>query len=363
MYLQALEAAQFRNLAALKVSFSPEGAFIVGGNGQGKTNLLEAMYYLSVFRSFRGAQDRQLVTFGAEHFRLVGHVCGGDDRPTNLSVACDGQGKRVTVNGRGVERLSDVVGALQTVAFLPGDTTLIQGPPAERRQYLDRLCSVLSKRYLIHLHRYRETLAQKNRLLQERWGTPETLAPWEAELQARGGRILAERLAHVGGLNRDFQAAWAGLAGGEAELTYRASLSLPDELDVEGLTEALGEAISSRREQERQRGMALVGPHRDDLKITVDGRDLRIYGSQGEQRSAVIALRLAEGALMARIRREPPVYLVDDVFAELDGERSGRLAMLLSERGQVIFTSPRIEDRVEGLPVYRIDRGQLRAAD
>ena len=354
LFLSRLHLRNYRNFAEQVLEFPPQGAAIVGDNGQGKTNLLESIYYLEIFRSFRGAPDEQLVRFGEEVFRVEGRLDEGDGRTRSVSAAFDRRGrkKKVTVNGAEPERLADGLGQLGAVIFSPSDVELVAGGPGARRRFLDIVLSLAEPGYLHALQRYRQALFQRNTLLRQ--GSPRTMVElWDEGLVASGSRVVAARAAWVAERAESFAAHYARVAGGQPGFMAYAP-SAPEMGEAPGAAEvaaAFGTALARSAEREQRRGMTLVGPHRDDLRFTTAGGDggaleLRTYGSGGQQRTAAIALRMVEAETIHATRGRQPIILLDDVFAELDPGRSQRIVDWIEteEGGQVILTSPKPTD-------------------
>ena len=352
----------FRNLVDGEYALPARGLVLVGPNGHGKTSFLEALLYLEVFRSFRGARERELTQFGADGFRVEaalddGH---GSDRSSGQAVAAGydarTRAKRVTVDGIVAGRLADAIGLVRGVVMSPFDVELVAGAPRERRRYLDVLLALTVAGYVDDLARYARALRQRSR------ARPAEAGVWEGLMARSGARIAAAR--------RTWVATWAdrwrahGVAMGErAEPALAYEPGGPDE------PEALEAALTRSRERDLATGRTATGPHRDDLRLTLDGRDLRVFGSAGQQRTAAIALRLAEAAALREARGAPPAICLDDAFAELDAERSARLGELVAgmagEGSQVFATVPRegeMPEAVKALPKWTIADGVMRPA-
>jgi len=327
---------------------------LLGPNAQGKTNFLEAIGYPVLFRALRGATDADVAAFGGPGFRLEAGFHDGDRaRTAEVSFTAERRQKRIRIDGAPVARLSEAVGAWVAVAFLPRDVALASGPATERRQYLDRMLSLASADYLRALGRYRAALAQRNAALRQ--GQEPLARAFDAPLSAAGSEVTALRLRWAADAAPRFAEGFAALGEhGPTRLSYRTDAVLADPA---GWTEALQRV----RTRDLGRGMTTIGPHRDDLVMTVDGRALREFGSTGQLRSAAVALRLLELATIERSRGVPPALLLDDVFAELDADRQARLTdRLLAQRvGQVFVTAPRRDELPAGLnlPVWSVHQG------
>jgi DNA replication and repair protein RecF len=350
--LSSLVARGYRNLADLDLDAPPRGVALLGANAQGKTNLLEAIYYPVLFRSFRGAPDQQ-VSGGSLGFHVEVHLEGAG--AGTVSATYQGRRKRIAVDSEEIGKLADAVGSWLAVAFLPSDLGLASGPAAVRRQYLDRLLSLASKRYLLALTRYRAALAQRNSALRQ--GRADLAQAFDAPLSSAGAELVWARLEFVKWAQPLFAAEFDCLGErGAATLEYRGSSELADEA-------AWGERLAQTLADDRARSMTTVGPHRDDLVLEIGNRGLRDFGSTGQQRSAAVALKLIEIAALREARGTEPALLLDDVFAELDRERQTRLALRLlgPETRQVFVTSPRADELPPNLdlPVWRIEKGRI----
>jgi DNA replication and repair protein RecF len=374
LLLRTLRLRHFRNFASLDLTFPAEGVAIIGDNGSGKTNLLESIYYLEIFRSFRGAPDDQLVGFGAEAFHVRAELAvasgqeGGELPAASAEARSDPtvsraslevtaayeprtRRKRVTLDGHEQERLGDAIGRVGVVIFSPSDLALVAGAPAERRRFLDIVLSLNVRGYLAVLQQYRQVLRQRNALLR-RGSDGSALEPWDDALAHAGGRLAAYRAAWVEESRAAFTRTCEIVSGGTpSQLRYVPGFAAPDGLpDAETATAALAEALRRVSAREQERGATLAGPHRDDLAFLVCGPDgdvdLRGFGSGGQQRTAAIALRMVEAETVRRARGRPPLVLLDDVFAELDPGRSLRVLELIERdgRGQVILTAPKESD-------------------
>lgn len=356
MRLERLVVRGFRNLAELELELPAGGVALLGANGQGKTNLLEAIYYPVLFRSLRGAGDAELVRFGGPGFHVEAACAGGEARHVVAATyTAAGRRKRIAVDGTEPDRLADAAGCWLAVAFLPADVALAGGPAADRRLYLDRMLSLADRGYLTALARYRAALAQRNSALRQ--GRPELATAFDQPLATAGAAVIGARLAWVTTAGPCFCEAFAQL--GETErpgLAYAGRAELAD-------AGAWPAALAAARARDAARASTTIGPHRDDVALTLGERPLRSFGSTGQQRSAAIALKLIELVTLRAARGVEPALLLDDVFAELDRERQRRLAARLFDGGerQVFLTAPRADELPPGLelPVWRMAGGTL----
>ena len=365
--LDALALRDFRNLARLDLGFPSAGAVVVGENGQGKSNLLEAIYYLHLLRSVRGARDVDVVRFGAPGFHISARTTGGTFHELSAGFERQGRRKRVKLDGAEPARLSDALAALPCVLFSPADVDLVGGAPSSRRRYVDILLALSSRPYLAALQRYRAALAQRNAALREALRitgarAEHRVAVWEAPLAEHGAVLWRERVVWSAQAAGRFAELCAAI-GEQAPVAMRYATSLePTSTSVHDAADALARALEHKRGFDIRRGITHAGPHRDDLALTLDGRELRAFGSAGQQRTAAIALRLLEAETLHERLGAAPLFLLDDPFAELDARRSSRILELLAERGmgQTLLTVPRASDippALSSLARWRIAAG------
>ena len=371
MRLKELSVRHFRNLAAQDLDLPPEGVAIVGENAQGKTNLLEAIYYLEVFRSFRGAPDEQLVAFGEGLFRVAGtlaHGQGSGDLEISAAFQRQGRVKRVRVEGAEAERLGDAVGRVGAVIFSPADVSMVSGPPAERRRFLDVVLSLNQPGYLVALQRYRQNLSQRNVALRDDQPAG-VLRAWDEGLLAAGAEVMASRRRWVEERATAFCAYHAEATGGQqAVMAYEPSVPLAEAGSSAEILGAFRTALLESGNRERRLGTTVVGPHRDELGLSLRGEDgeldVRRFGSGGQRRTVALALRLVEADTLRGARGGEPLVLLDDVFAELDAGRSERVLGLLerASAAQVVLTAPKESDvrlKSESLPRWHIAAGRI----
>lgn len=373
-----LRLRQFRNFSELDVRFPAAGVAVVGDNGSGKSNLLEALYYLEIFRSFRGATDEQLVRFGADALFIHGRfeeIDAGRVHEITAAYEPRTRRKRVAVDGVAPDRFADAIGQLGAVIFSPSDMAIVGGPPAERRRFLDIVLSLNRRGYLDALQRYRQALRQRNALLRA-GADAAALSVWDDALVDWGSRITAARAEWTAAYAAPFAHYYAEIGGGlPARLVYGPAVAVADGTAAteSAIAQAFGDVLRRVAARERERGLTLAGPHRDDLLVLAAGADgeidLRDYGSGGQLRTAAIALRMIEAQTIREARGRPPLILLDDVFAELDAGRTRRVLSMLdaSERGQVILTAPKPVDLggdagdgfASSLEQWHIDAGRI----
>ena len=352
MRLRSLRLLHFRAHERREIAFSPKVNLLYGPNGVGKTNVLEAVHYLCLTKSFLATHDAHAVRRGSAFFEVEGEFESDRGAPVKVRlVHVPEEGKRVFVNGAPLDRLADLVGRLPVVALSPGDFVLTAGGPEERRRFLDAALSQATPRYLDDLLKYRRALRQRNALLQQvrRGGAlaPGTLAAWDAELVELGARLIERRRRFLGEFARFLAEAFRhlDLAGEQAGLAYETVAPMDDAADEAAVAERFAGALARVSRRERERGRTLAGPHLDEVVFRLNGFEVRPFASQGQHRAFGLALRLAAFFFLRERLDETPLLLLDDVFGPLD-ERRGDvvLALLESEAvGQSLVTTARPE--------------------
>jgi DNA replication and repair protein RecF len=337
VHVTRIRLRDFRNYESAEVELGDGLTVVAGANGAGKTNLLEALYFGCTARSPRTSNERELVRRGGEGVARVVLDLAADDGEHRIEVGFEpGEAKRLYVDGSPVDSLSTVAVRPLASVFLPERLELVKGAPAARRAHLDQVVAALWPSRADTRSAYSRALAQRNALVARvRAGAcgPGALDAWDAQLARHGIRLMQDRTEAVEGLRPLFAelAERLGLPG-EAELRYRPRSPAAD---ADGLAAELAE----RREADLERGFTAHGPHRDELQLLLAGSSLRAYGSQGQQRAALLALLFAERSLLAERRARPPLMLLDDVMSELDAERRELLADLLRSGGQAVITT------------------------
>jgi DNA replication and repair protein RecF len=398
MYIRQLSLTNFRNYTRLELVLPERVVLLHGANAQGKTNLLEAIYYLATSRSPQATTDRELINWIADqeemvpYARLMTEVMRGD-RSRQIEIVLQkepvGGGtdtersrlrKQILVD-KAKRRGIDLVGQLNVVFFMPQDMALVDGSPSGRRRYLDVALCQVEPEYCRALSRYNRVLAERNALLRqwhERHTDPDELVYWNKQMIGYGVTVMLGRRNAVGELNRRAADLHERLSGGveRLELVYEPTVSVDAADGVESLTDTYRDELTRIRRREIERGMTLIGPHRDELLFVVNGRvDLGRFGSRGQQRTAVIALKLAEVDWMRQRTGEWPILLLDEVLAELDAQRreflltqvNGVEQALITTTDPAFFDDVRLADmtllKVEGGRVFEQDRSTAEDLD
>ncbi|GAA3538444.1 DNA replication and repair protein RecF [Aeromicrobium flavum] len=349
MHVTRLELTDFRSYGSVGIELAAGPVAFIGANGQGKTNLVEAIDYLAALDSHRVSSDTPLVKAGAER-AIVRAQLQRDDRSALLELEITpGKSNRARVNGNALPRVRDLMGIARTVLFSPEDLALVKGDPSDRRRFLDHLIVMRIPRLAGVKADYDRVLKQRNTLLKTagRRSNVEisTLDIWDENLARVGGQLVAARLALLDALAPHATDAYRDVAAGAAaerqvvSLVYKPSVEGIDELrDADDLGKALLDEIGRRRRDELERGISLVGPHRDDVILSIGDLPAKGYASHGESWSLALALRLAAFALL-REEGDDPILILDDVFAELDSDRRSRLAARVASAEQVLVTA------------------------
>ncbi len=367
LYLTKVYTDNFRNLSREEINLHPGINIILGKNAQGKTNFLEAVYILAAASSPRSAAEAEMVAWNNDYYYIQGEVTSREEDNFSLSVGYSQGQKRIKINENPLERIRDLLGRLLIIFFGPEDLQLIKGGPQIRRQFLNREISLLQPLYYDYLQRYRSILQQRNNLLKdiaEKNGDPADLEPWDEQLAAAGAELITRRLWFLREMAPLLSEHYRSISGEEGQLQIKYDSRLP--LDLKSSREDWQRGFLSawqrRRSEEIRRGFTLSGPHRDDIRLELEGRDLKNYGSQGQQRTAVLALKIAELKLMDSRRGEKPVLLLDDVFSELDGNRQQALLQLMGKDQQTVITTT--DNNWQGLDrdcyYFTVEQGKIK---
>lgn len=367
MILTRLELSNFRNYEHQEIDFSEGRNAIIGRNAQGKSNLLEAVYFLSHLRSPRVPRMRELVREDQQAAAVRGGVIDEGDR-LNIKVAFGARGRSVEVNGQRIASTAKSRGILKCVLFEPDDLYLVKGEPSGRREYFDETMEELGPVPASTVQQYRHVLRQRNALL-KRWdeGTnlSEVIAPWNDALVESGAAIVTERLKAVKGIEGPAREAYTAISGEKKELSldYVGTFESGSG-DLENAKDAMREAISRSAAVEKRTRTTMVGPHREDLEIKLSGRGARFSASQGEQRTIAFCLRVAQMKYLEEVTGKTPVLLLDDVLSELDEQRRHMVLELVGVTSQAIITATELPSTMEGQidRVFVVEEGRVEVA-
>lgn len=360
MYVQQHAAAHFRNLAAVQLTPDPEMNVIFGNNGQGKTNLIESLWMLTGFYSFRSHKNAHLIADGEKEAVITNAFYSGA-RAQTVEMRIQAR-KEITLNGVKEASPRAMMGRFSAVVFSPQTLSVVQDGPGERRRLLDIALSLMKPNYALLYSNYKRALDQRNALLRkvaERSFNAEMMAPWDAELVKLGARIIKYRLNYLDALRTQATEIYRGISGEREQFSFYYDFQRENAEESE-LREKLAAALERSREADLKRLYTNVGPHADDLVLQLDGRDARIYGSQGQQRSCALALKLGEASIIRDVTGECPIVLLDDVMSELD---EGRQSFILNylDAWQVFITccDPSQLLRAKRGKTFEIENGTL----
>lgn len=339
MHMANLQLTGFRNYESLALSFSEEINCFTGNNGEGKTNILEAIQYLCMTRGWQAKNEKFALKEGEQYFSLDAAVNNGTEK---FSVQCNympTKGKKILIDRRPLDRMSDHIGKIPLVAVLPNDTLLIHGTPSNRRRFMDALISQYSPTYLDALIQYENALNQRNALLgmmfERRTWDPEQVDLWDAQLMQHGLQIASQRKTFMAAFEPVFQAYFRAIVSEKESPELSLVSQLQENTESEWRTKLLEARIHDRYAQR-----STVGTHKDDLSFSISGQAVRNYGSQGQQKTFVIALKLAQYEVLENQCGKAPVLLLDDIFDKLDEHRLAAIADILDDKvkGQVFVT-------------------------
>lgn len=352
----------FRNLADFRMDFGSRFNLLFGDNGQGKTNILEAIYYLGTVKSFRHAKSKDVISWGQSAAVLRCNLTDNNLRHS-LSITIQDRSRELVIDGKNLHKIAEYCDVFSVVAYSPVDMNMIGGTPEDRRRYLDRAIFSSNSEYLAIYYTYFRALKQRNHLLKN--SDMSGLEAWTKQLAAAGAQLVTYRHDFIQALEALFIKYYTKISGSDenARLCYYAN-SLSNPKDIEEIQFQLLEAWSENRRLERERGMTMKGPHRDDLQFILNDKLIREHGSQGQQKSFVLALKMAEIELLEKCRNRRPILLLDDMTAELDANRIEHLLDFLFDKSlQVFITSTSIDSvplkREHDFSCFKIERGRV----
>lgn len=368
MFVKNVSLQHYRNYEKLQLEAFGDVNLIIGRNAQGKTNLMEALFVLALTKSHRTSKDRELIGFE----QSSAHISAEIDRKygtLRLELSLSQQGKKAKINGLEQRKLSDFIGSLNVVMFAPEDLEIVKGTPGVRRRFLDMEIGQVAPSYLFHLQQYQKVLVQRNNLLKQLWGKGSAeqamLEIWNSQLAEHGVKIVKKRKQFIKKLQKWAEGIHQGITNGLEDLSlhYLPSFADAEEEDEAVLFETFMIKLSQMKEQEIRRGMTLAGPHRDDLAFYINGKEVQTYGSQGQQRTTALSLKLAEIELIQEEIGEYPVLLLDDVLSELDPYRQTQLIETFQSKVQTFITATGIEslntDKLKGASIFHVHDGQV----
>lgn len=357
MVIESIELQNFRNYEELDMEFDKGTNILYGDNAQGKTNILEAVYLSGTSKSHKGSKDRDMIRFGTEESHIKTRILK-NNIPYRIDMHLKkNRPKGIAVNGIPIKKASELFGIVNLVVFSPEDLSLIKSGPQERRRFIDLELCQLDKLYVYNLVNYNRVLNQRNQLLKDLHIRPDfmdTLDIWDMQLSEYGKKIMERREQFLSSLDERLTEIHGRLTGGREELHlfYEPSCEKED----------LAAVLLENREKDMKYKMTSAGPHRDDISFFIKENDLRKYGSQGQQRTAALSLKLAEIEIVKRITKDTPILLLDDVLSELDSKRQNHLLNHICEIQTIITCTGLdefIQNRFEINKIYRVVNGTV----
>ena len=369
MFMKRLQLKNFRNYKELDISFDDKVNVIIGENAQGKTNLLEAIYLLAFTKSYRTINDRELISWNEEFAKITGTIEKRNHQQIPLELIIHKNGKKAKLNHLEQTKLSEYVGALNVVMFAPEDLSLVKGSPQVRRKFIDMELGQIEPIYLYHLGQYQKVLKQRNHLLKQLQleNSPDTtfLQILTDQLAKHAATIVKKRFHFLKMLRK-----WAipihyQISRELEDLTieYVASVEVLEDDDEEKLEDKYLTAFSENEANEIKRGSTLIGPHRDDLTFHINGKNVKLYGSQGQQRTTALSLKLAEINLIDEKIGEYPILLLDDVLSELDDFRQSHLLSTIQGKVQTFVSTTSVDGihhkTLQRAAIYSVENGKI----
>lgn len=365
MYLKSIELKNFRNYQEQAVEFHQKVNIITGKNAQGKTNLLESLYIMSLGKSFRTNKDTEMIGFEKEFCRAKS-VSVKDGRELEIEITIGNEGKVTKINGLKTAKNIDLLENVYMVIFSPEDLKIVKDEPEKRRKFIDRELCQLKPMYYRNLGRYKKILQQRNSLLKQQEIKEDVIAVWDEGLAEYGAKIIIERNRFIKRLNEISSEISRGITNGKESLEVSYEANVENKESYEEQRGYLKSVLSKSLKSDIQRRSTSVGPHKDDLKLCVAGVDIRHFGSQGQQRTAALSLKLAEIRLIKEEAKVSPILLLDDVLSELDAERQNYLINSLGEVQLFITTAELGEEVKRQLPegyTFFVENGKAERAE
>lgn len=358
MIIKSLELSHFRNYETLDLLFDKGTNILYGDNAQGKTNILEAIYMSATTKSHKGSKDKDVISFGEEESHIRTYLeKDGVEVKVDMHLRSN-KSKGIAINGQKIKKAAELLGILNVVFFSPEDLSIIKNGPAERRRFVDMELCQLDSFYLYNLNHYNKIVNQRNKLLKDLYLNPslrETLTIWDSQLVSFGGKIIERRRQFIEQLNDIIKEIHSKLSGGKEELVIKY------EPDVE--IEDFEKKLKYNQERDIKLKQTSAGPHRDDFSFLIQDIDIRRFGSQGQQRTAALSLKLSEIELVKKMTKDTPVLLLDDVLSELDSNRQNYLLNSIGDI-QTIITCTGLDEfinnRFEINKIYKVTTGRVK---
>lgn len=370
MHIEQLQLKNYRNYPELDISFHNKINVIIGENAQGKTNLMEAIYLLAFTKSHRTSHEKELIRWDQDFAKVSGTI-QKRNRQLPLEIIISSKGKKAKLNRIEQKRLSDYIGTLNVVMFAPEDLALVKGAPQLRRRFIDMELGQIQPTYIYHLGQYQKVLKQRNHLLKhlQRGQTSDRtmLQVLTEQLVDHAAVILKRRFQFLDLLNKWAAPIHSGISREmeQLDIKYRATVEVLEEADKAKIEIAYLDKFLKLQDNEIDRGTTLVGPHRDDLAFIVNGKDVQVYGSQGQQRTTALSIKLAELELISNEVGEYPVLLLDDVLSELDDYRQSHLLHTIQGKVQTFVSTTSVDgihhETLDKADIFRVTGGKVEA--
>jgi DNA replication and repair protein RecF len=368
MHIEQLQLKNYRNYAHLDIQFDDKVNVIIGENAQGKTNMMEAIYVLAFTKSHRTSKEKELIQWDKEYAKIEGRITKRT-QSLPLEVVVSSKGKRAKLNHLEQGRLSDYIGALNVVMFAPEDLTLVKGAPQIRRRFMDMELGQIQPRYIYHLGQYQKVLKQRNHLLkqmQRRNSTDMTmLQVLTDQLIEHAATLLERRFAFLELLRNWASPIHHGISREleRLEIQYNPTIEVSEEANKEKIETIYLNKFRDMKDKEIDRGTTLIGPHRDDLVFYVNGKDVQTYGSQGQQRTTALSVKLAEIELIYKEVGEYPILLLDDVLSELDDFRQSHLLNTIQGKVQTFVSTTSVDginhETLHKAEIFHVENGEI----
>ena len=369
MFIKQLQLKNFRNYKELDISFDHKVNVIIGENAQGKTNLLESIYLLAFTKSYRTSNDRELILWDEDFAKVTGMIEKKHNKQLPLELIFHKNGKKAKLNHLEQRRLSEFIGSLNVVMFAPEDLSLVKGSPQVRRKFIDMELGQIEPVYIYHLGQYQKVLKQRNHLLKQlqlQHQPDTTLLQVITDQLVKHAAIVVKKRFHFLELLRKWAIPIHYEISREMEkltIDYISSVEVLEDDDEEKLEDKYLEAFRQNEKNEIKRGSTLIGPHRDDLSLFINGKDVKLYGSQGQQRTTALSLKLAEIDLIYEKIGEYPILLLDDVLSELDDFRQSHLLSAIQGKVQTFVSTTTVDgihhETLKQASIYSVQNGQI----
>lgn len=367
MHLEQLSLKNYRNYEKLDIEFNDKVNVIIGENAQGKTNLMEAIYVLAFTKSHRTSHERELIQWEKDYAKIVGRIYKRNQSfPVEMIISS--KGKKAKLNHLEQRRLSDFIGAVNVVMFAPEDLTLVKGSPQVRRRFIDMELGQIQPTYIYHLAQYQKIVKQRNHLLKQMQFQNQDRAMLEImteQLIEHAAIILEKRFIFIDLLENWAKEIHASISRGleQLEIHYRSTIEVSEDTNKETIEDTYYRKFKEIQDKEVERGTTLIGPHRDDLAFHVNNKDVQTYGSQGQQRTAALSLKLAEIELIHKEVGEYPILLLDDVLSELDDYRQSHLLNTIQGKVQTFVSTTSVDginhETLNKAELFRVTAGTV----